>query len=314
MPQRHGCCYRSGVQSRSSAPVDLDLRLVRYFTVVAEHESFSRAAEALRLAQPSLSRQVQRLEGLVGARLLERTARGSRLTEAGRVYLPRALALLRSADRAAADARAAAEPAVITVGVVGYLVITPAVLELRHHHPEAEVRTVNVAYDEPHEALLDHRVDAVVARAPLVEEQLDVRVLYEVPRVLVVPVGHRLAGRASVTLADFADEPLVRFPQAWWNAFWRIDPRPGGHPAPEGPLVEDSMARFELIAGGQALAITVPGAQSTGFREDLTTVPIEGIAPSQVVLATRAGDRGRLVRRFRDIALDQLRGGEADGP
>jgi DNA-binding transcriptional LysR family regulator len=100
-------------------PADLDLRLVRSFTVVAEHRHFGRAAAALRVAQPSLGRQIRRLERQVGARLLDRTPQGSRLTEAGEVFLPCATALLRSADRAAGRARAAAEPSRITVGFTG---------------------------------------------------------------------------------------------------------------------------------------------------------------------------------------------------
>jgi hypothetical protein len=89
---------------------------VRYFTVVADHLHFGRAAAALHLAQPSLSRQIRRLEAQLGARLLDRTPQGSRLTEAGEVFLPRAKALLRSAAQAAAHARAAAEPTRITIG------------------------------------------------------------------------------------------------------------------------------------------------------------------------------------------------------
>ncbi|TMV00484.1 LysR family transcriptional regulator [Streptomyces sp. DASNCL29] len=70
-------------------PVDLDLRLVHSFTVIAEHRHFGRAAEALHITQPSLSRQIHRLEQQLGARLLDRTPRGSRLTEAGQVFLHR---------------------------------------------------------------------------------------------------------------------------------------------------------------------------------------------------------------------------------
>jgi hypothetical protein len=83
-------------------PVDLDLRMVRYFTVVAEHRHFGRAAAALRVAQSSLSRQVRRLKQELGARLFDRTPQGTELTEAGDVFLPRARALLRSAAQAAA--------------------------------------------------------------------------------------------------------------------------------------------------------------------------------------------------------------------
>lgn len=121
-------------------PADLDLRLVRYFTVVADHLHFGRAAAALHLAQPSLSRQIRRLEEQLGARLLDRTPQGSRLTEAGEAFLPRAKALLRSADQAASHARAAARPSRVTIGYTAHIIITPAVRDPRRRHPEAEVR------------------------------------------------------------------------------------------------------------------------------------------------------------------------------
>src|SRR2546430_1937475 len=95
---------------------DLDLRLVRYFLVVAEQLNFARAAEQLRVAQPSLSRQIQRLENTVGVRLLERTSQGSRLTAAGAAFLPRAQQLVHNAEQAVLTARAAAPARTITVG------------------------------------------------------------------------------------------------------------------------------------------------------------------------------------------------------
>ena len=144
-------------------PVDLDLRLVRYFTVVADYLHFGRAASALRIAQPSLSRQIRHLEQQLGARLLDRTPQGTRLTEAGAVFLPRAKAMLRSAAQAAAATRAAARPSLITIGYTTNLIVTPAVLDLRRQHPDAEVQTLHLAWNEPRAALLDHRVDAVVA-------------------------------------------------------------------------------------------------------------------------------------------------------
>src|SRR5271170_5874680 len=117
--------------TESASPVvDLDLRLVRYFVTVADHRHFGRAAAALRVAQPSLSRQIRRLEQQIGARLLDRTPQGTRLTEAGEVFLPRAKALLRSATQAAAQARAAAQPSRIAIGYTTGMIITHAVREL----------------------------------------------------------------------------------------------------------------------------------------------------------------------------------------
>jgi DNA-binding transcriptional LysR family regulator len=219
-------------------PVDLDLRMVRYFTVVAEHRHFGRAAAALRVAQSSLSRQVRRLEQDLGARLFDRTPQGTELTEAGKVFLPQARALLRSAAQAVAAAHAAATSSRIVIGYTTGIIVTPPLLKLRQRHPDADVRALHLAWDEPRRALLDHRADAVICRLPLETRGLRVTILYDEPRVLLVPRDHRLTGKESVTL--------------------------------------------------------------------------DGVEPCHVVLATRAGDRNRLVAAFAKYAGDSLTGPGSD--
>ena len=287
-------------------PPDLDLRLVRYFTVVVDHLHFGRAAAALHLAQPSLSRQIRQLEHQLGVRLLDRTPQGTRLTEAGAVFLPRAKGLLRSAAQATAAARAAAEPSRITIGYTTNLIVTPAVRDLRRQHPDADVQTLHLAWNEPQAALVDHRVDAAVARLPFPTDHLHVTVLFDEPRQLLVPVDHRLAGKESVTLEDIADEPMPRMPDPAWNAFWRIDPRPDGTEAPGGPMVQAIEDKIELIAAGQAVAIVPAGISSS--RPDLTTIALHDVEPSHVVVATRANDKSRLVAAFRKAAQAHLTG------
>jgi DNA-binding transcriptional LysR family regulator len=294
------------------APADLDLRLVRYFTVVAEHRHFGRAAADLLIAQPSLSRQIRRLEQQLGARLLDRTPQGTRLTEAGEVFLPRARALLRSAAQAAAATKAAAQPSRITIGYTPGLIVTPAVRQLRRRHPDADVQSLHLEWNEARGALLDHRVDAVVTRLPLATDGLHVTILYDEPRLLLVPLDHRLAGKESVTIDDIADEPIPRMADPAWNAHWRIDPRPDGRPAPDGPFVAALEDKNELIASGQAVAIVPAGVYNGQVRPDLTTIPLHGVAPSHVILATRAGDRSRLVTAFRRSAQDCLTGPGAE--
>lgn len=291
------------------SPPDLDLRLVRCFTVVAEHRHFGRAAEALHLTQPSLSRQIRRLEQQLGARLLDRTPQGSRLTEAGEVFLPRAKTLLRSAGQAVAEARAAARPSRITVGYMGNLIVTPAVREMRRRHPDAEVRAVHLGIGEPRAALLDHRVDAVVTRLPFPTDGLHVTVLYDEQRVVLVPLDHRLAGKESVTLDDIADEPMPRLSGSdpAFTAFWRLEPRPDGRRAPDGPVIDALEDKFEVIAAGEAVAVTAGGPGNTP-RPDITAIPLDGVEPCHVVLASRADDRSRLVAAFRKYARAQLTG------
>ncbi len=176
--------------------------------------------------------------------------------------------------------RTAAQPNRITIGYITGIVVTPAVRYLRDQHPDADLRTLHLRWNEPREALLDQRVDAVVARRPFPTGQLHVTSLYDEPRVLVVARGHRLARKESETLDDIADEPLPRMRQSdpLWGAFWRIDPRPDGQPAPDGPIVETVEDKFELIAAGQAVAIAA-SPRSTSLHPDLTAIPLDGVEP-----------------------------------
>ena len=295
----------------SLGSADLDLRLVRYFTVVAAHRHFGRAAAELLIAQPSLSRQIRSLEQQLGARLFDRTPQGTTLTEAGEVFLPKARSLLRAAGQAVAATRTAAKPSRITIGHTIGLIITPAIKTLRRRHPDADVQTRYLNWDEPRQALLDHRVDAVVTRLPMRTDGLHVTILYDEPRLLLVPIDHRLAGKESVTLDDIADEPIPKLPDPTWNAYWRIDPRPDGSPAPDGPLANAYEDKIELIAAGDAIAIIPDSGRDMQLRPGLTTIPLRGVEPSHVVVATRDGDRNRLVAAFRKSAKDTLNAAEA---
>jgi hypothetical protein len=99
--------------------------------------------------------------------------------------------------------------------------------------------------------------------------------------------------------------PRVRNSDPAWSAYWRIDPRPDGRRAPDGPFIDALEDKFELIASGQAVAIT-PHFHGSSLRPDITTVPLKGVDPCHVVLATRAGDRSRLVSAFRKLAEAHL--------
>ncbi|MFI5608011.1 LysR family transcriptional regulator [Amycolatopsis sp. NPDC051903] len=293
---------------------DLELRLVRYFTVVAKHLNFGRAAAELHLAQPALSRQIQRLEGRLGVRLLERTPQGSRLTDAGEAFLPQAAALLQAARQAALTARAFAPAGKVLIGYVEDLVITPAVRDLRGRHPRAEIGTRHLeCFDE--RAFAEGQVDVLVVRDPQFVPAGAARttVLYEEPRMLVVPAGHRLAGRASVTPDDFAPGESLVCPHGGTRAIYPTDAYRRSDPGPisAGPVYESFEDRLELVASGQAIAVLPVGDRRSSLRTDLATVPVRGVPASKVVVATRAGDPNPLVAGFVQAARATLTGSAA---
>jgi DNA-binding transcriptional LysR family regulator len=290
--------------------IDLELRLVRYFTVVAEHANFSRAAAELHLAQPSLSRQIQRLEHRLGVRLLDRTPQGALLTEAGKAFLPEARALLQAARQAALTARAYSPTGKVVIGYVEDLVITPAVRELRRRHPTADVSTHHLECNEER-AFTEGLVDVLVARDPrsLPADEVRMTVLYEEPRVLVVPADHPMAGRASVSTDDFAGENFL-CPHGGARSIYPTD----GYrlndwgPVSAGPIDESFEDRLELIASGQAIAVLPAGDRRVSLRADLATVPVEDFPFSEVVVATRVGDPNPLTADFVRAARSHLTG------
>jgi hypothetical protein len=90
------------------------------------------------------------------------------------------------------------------------------------------------------------------------------------------------------------------------SAFWHIDPRPDGRPAPGGPPVEAVEDKFELVAAGQAVTITVQAHARTLRRPHHR--PRTGVEPSHVVLAVRTGEPNGLVAAFRTYARAHLTG------
>src|SRR2546429_9219358 len=85
----------------------MNLRQLQYLLAIADEGSFTRAAERLLVAQPSLSQQIKSLERELGGPLLERLPTGVRLTAAGKAFLPGARAAVTNAERARRDARSA---------------------------------------------------------------------------------------------------------------------------------------------------------------------------------------------------------------
>lgn len=194
----------------------MELRHLRYFQAVAELLSFSRAAEKLRLAQPALSRQVQGLEAELGAKLLERNRVRVHLTDAGRTFYAHTCKILAQVDMAVASVHEAA------AGISGELIICNdwrlahsialgAIAEYRALHPRVEVTLRDLHIHEQLTALRTRQahVGFVVRRELAADPELDAMSLFTSDLMVTVPATHRLAGAATVRIADLANDTWV---------------------------------------------------------------------------------------------------------
>jgi DNA-binding transcriptional LysR family regulator len=296
----------------------LDLRRLRYFVAVAEELHFGRAAQRLYLAQPVLSRHVQKLESELGVELLRRTSRQVELTPAGERLLEEARQLLAAADAASRRMRGVATaPAHLTIGFFVGDTFTPAVRTFLGRRPEAELSFLRLYWHDQVDVLHDGRVDVAFVHLPVDEAGLELIPVRAEPRVAVLAADHPLAGRAEIGIAELADDPVIRQAGAdpSWEAFHNVDPRPDGrHPRP-GPEVHNIEEKLEQVAAGPAISFVPSSAAAMYGRPDVVYVPVADIPPIQICLAWPTGGRSSLVADFIEaVQSTALPGGDAVAP
>jgi DNA-binding transcriptional LysR family regulator len=195
----------------------LSLDHVRGFVTVAEEGHFGRAAARLRITQPPLSRQVQKLEREVGVRLLDRTQGGVVLTPAGRAFLGEARRLLAAAAAAPDTARrvAAGELGTVRIGftaVSGFWVLGQIVNQLEAALPGVELVLSEMVSSAQFDQLRSGRLDLALARPPFDTTELGSRLVHREPLVVALPEQHPLAtGAEPLPVDSLAGEALLRY-------------------------------------------------------------------------------------------------------
>lgn len=192
----------------------MELHQLRYFCAIVREGNFSRAAAEQRVAQPSLSQQIIKLEGELGARLFDRFPRHARLTPFGRAFLPRAAAILRQVADARVEIRemAGTEQGEVALGAIPTIApyVLPRVLSsFARQHPSVTVNVVEeitpVLLERLHNATLDLALLALPVRGvELASEELFRETLYAV-----LPAGHPLGSRKALDLREIRHEPFL---------------------------------------------------------------------------------------------------------
>jgi LysR family hydrogen peroxide-inducible transcriptional activator len=192
----------------------MEFHQLRYFVAAAELGSFSRAAERCNVAQPSLSQQVKKLEDELGSPLFDRLGRRVALTDAGRLLLDRASAILASLDdtrRELRDARIGSSGtlAVGAIPTIAPYVLPAATRALREHFADVELVVREDFTENLLAATAAGELDIAIVALPVDDPRLEVEPLFREEILLAVPPGHALAGREPFTLERLRDESFV---------------------------------------------------------------------------------------------------------
>jgi DNA-binding transcriptional LysR family regulator len=179
----------------------------------------------------------------------------------------------------------------LAVGFRTGIPVIPAARAFEARHPDVVVDVQRIEWDDQATMLLDGRIDVGFVRLPIDETGLRVTPLYTEPLMVVLPAGHRLAGKEEVTEADLAGEPLV------WHAGPSTHPTRRPHPD-SGLRVRGVEEKLEHVAAGRGISFV--GRSETLFysRPDIGYVPIPELAPDQVCLAMAASRTSPLADDF----------------
>jgi DNA-binding transcriptional LysR family regulator len=293
------------------------LRQMRYFVAVADAGQVTAAASRLGISQPTLSQALAQLEGQLGVQLLERMPGGVNLTNAGRVLLEKARATIEAADAAIETAAAVGRAGALQLAVGFHWTPlgrwAPMFQKLLVEHPGAQLEWHPLEF--PCAGRLPIAgVDVGILYQPPAHPDLASIVLDEEPRVVLMSVSHRLAGRSELTVAEVLEETFPGPDKAIdpaWRAFWTLDAERGG-PA---PVTDDRVSGVpsgaEVVAAGRGIAITTASLAGALAHPGMIGIPLVDARPATLALVWRRDADGPLVESLLTIAREMT---ETDRP
>jgi len=290
----------------AAAPLAIELRHLRYFAALADAGSFTRAAERMFIAQPTLSQQIRRLEEIVGAPLLQRRRDGVRLTQAGAVLLDASRAVLSLVDQEVNRTRQAAGlgrqrlRVVVPPGLPDTLAVEAASrLKSAAAAADVAISWIETPLDAEFSMIRQHRADAglgwLTAGVGALPAPLDVMGLAEFEPDVWVPSSHAAARRGTTSLAEMAQMDVIYGPRhaepgtydAWTRVLRTADPRFEFGDPPLRHSLQMNLA-FAATADRPTAVLTGPSVIA-GRRPGLIRLPRPAVTHEmvQVVLEHR---------------------------
>ncbi len=296
----------------------MELHQLRYFVAAAEAGSMTLAARRCRVAQPSLSQQVRKLEDGLGVVLFDRVGRGIALTEAGRALLPRARRILAEVGETRDHLRAEVESgagrlAIGAIPTIAPYLLPPVLAALRTEFPACELVVREDLTAALVEAVVNHELDVAITSTPIEHELVETEVVGREELLVVAPASHPLAAVGRLTPEDLRTQPTVSL-----HEMHCLGAQIAGFCARAG-VRPDIVCRttqlatvLEFVRLGMGVSLVPAMAAACDGQGERVYLPLAGERPTrEIALVWRVGRSRPVASRglggLVSVALDRLR-------
>lgn len=292
----------------------MELRQLRYFITVAESLHFSRAAEALNLSQPALSKQIQALEDSLEVQLLERTKHWVRLTIAGQKFLETAHRILHEVEEGIQVTRQVADGRIgrLRIGFTEATLfsLAPDIVRIyREQYPQVELMLTSGGTEAHVEALRTYQIDIGFLYLPIREPSLSIYPLFEEVYIAALPISHKLARQKQISLQSLANEPLIFYPRSLapdlFANFIKHCEQAGFAPniVQEAELAQ---TRLGLVAAGVGISFVLSDMQNLSAKGVVYRPFVESFLKLKLALAWRQSEASPVVHECLKILKNSV--------
>lgn len=293
----------------------MEIHQLRYFMAAAESGSMSRAADRCRVAQPSLSQQIRRLEESLDVRLFDRLGRGVALTDAGKALLPRARRILADVEGVHSHLTRDVEAGVgrFAVGAIPTMApyLLPGVLAgMRRELPACEITVREDLTDNLIDMVVDRQLDAAIVSTPIEHDAITLEIMGAEPMLVVSPASGPLEHAGEISLPDLRELPRVSLHEMHClgqqiSAFCSMK-RVGTNVVCRATQLTTLM---ELVRLGLGVSIVPEMAMRASSTKELCFGRLKRGGPTrEIAIATLSGvSRSKASEAFRSLLTEVLR-------
>ena len=283
----------------------MELRHLRYFTVLAEELHFGRAAERLFIAQPGLSRQIRKLEEELSVVLFDRNNRRVALTEAGKYFQQQTCRLLADLEATVANLRQIEKGlrGQLRIGYIGSAMqrtLPQLLVAVKRAYPDIRFSLREMDNRQQLEHLINREIDLGFVRVERVAPPLRMKAVLDDTFSLVLPENHPVSAENFRGLQQLADESFILFEPTYSESYYekvlQLFDAAGFGPQLSHSTVNASSI-YRLVANGMGLSI-VPTALREGYDMGVKFIELDQLPQRTTLRAVWHGElQGALLRR-----------------